>query len=297
MNLQQLRFASAVFDTLSFSKAAELCFVTQSTLSSGIAELEQELGQKLFERNTRTVSATDFGLAMQPRIHSVLAAQEDLLLQAQGFAQAHAGCLRIGLSPLISRAALRAPLNRFRELRPGIEVTLSEMNLTDLQDALEQQRIDFMLAPTRKCRPGERAASLYSELLVFVPQAGRDPVPASDGAVRLKTLAAETFIMVPDECGLAIETRGLFARHRLAPREYSGKALSYEVLEDWAEMGVGAALIPEAKLSLSQNHSLRVICSDGQPAKINYSAIWKTSAEARAEIAVFARLMAQSGET
>jgi len=72
--------------------------------------------------------------------------------------------------------------------------------------------------------PGELAAPLYSGLLYFVPQAGRAPFSVSDGAVRLKTLAAKTSIMVPDECGLAIETGGLFTQMASPPQSIIRRA-------------------------------------------------------------------------
>lgn len=61
MNLSQLRFAQAVAELQSFSRAAEHCHVTQPSLSNGIAQLENELGGKLFERTTRSVHLTPFG--------------------------------------------------------------------------------------------------------------------------------------------------------------------------------------------------------------------------------------------
>lgn len=72
MNLNQLRYAKTVADTGSFTLAAEQCYVTQPTLSNGIAQLEQELGDKIFKRTTRTVSLTPFGEHIMPYIESTL---------------------------------------------------------------------------------------------------------------------------------------------------------------------------------------------------------------------------------
>ena len=85
MNLSQLRFASALASTSSFTAAAAQCCVTQPTLSNGIAQLERELGDRLFIRTTRKVGLTAFGTHMLPYLLEVLSAQGNLLQQAQVF--------------------------------------------------------------------------------------------------------------------------------------------------------------------------------------------------------------------
>ena len=79
MNLNQLRFASALARHASFTRAAEECAVTQPTLSNAIAYLEEEFGEKIFLRTTRKVSLTPFGANLLPEIERVLSAQQNLL--------------------------------------------------------------------------------------------------------------------------------------------------------------------------------------------------------------------------
>jgi DNA-binding transcriptional LysR family regulator len=85
MNLSQLRFAHAVATHGSFTGAAEACFVTQPTLSNGIAQFEEELGAPLFARTTRKVDLTPFGTHLMPYIAEVLNAQRNVLTQAKAF--------------------------------------------------------------------------------------------------------------------------------------------------------------------------------------------------------------------
>jgi LysR family hydrogen peroxide-inducible transcriptional activator len=70
--LRQLRFLVALSDTLNFSRAAELCHVTQPTLSAGIKELEDQLGVPLAERSKRSVMLTPLGVEMVRRARVVL---------------------------------------------------------------------------------------------------------------------------------------------------------------------------------------------------------------------------------
>jgi len=85
MNLSQLRYVKAVADTGSFTHAAERCYVTQPTLSNGIAQLEQEWEERLFTRTTRRVALTPFGHHMLPFIDKMLDAQGALLHETRHF--------------------------------------------------------------------------------------------------------------------------------------------------------------------------------------------------------------------
>src|SRR5258706_9278016 len=102
MNLSQLRFASTVASTGSFTAAAAECCVTQPTLSNGIAQLENELGERLFVRTTRKVALTPFGVHVLPYINEVLSAQASLVHQTQAFLSPGKRLIRIGTSPLVS---------------------------------------------------------------------------------------------------------------------------------------------------------------------------------------------------
>ena len=78
MKLRQLQFVQAVVEHGSFSRAAELCHATQPTLSNAIAQLETELGGKLFTRTTRRVDLTPFGAYLMPDLTAVLEARDEM---------------------------------------------------------------------------------------------------------------------------------------------------------------------------------------------------------------------------
>ena len=100
MNLSHLKFVLATAEQKSFVRAAEKCHVTQSTLSNGVAMIEQELGAKLFERTTRSVDLSAFGKAMIPLIKSVMSAEANLLVQAKNFLNPEKVLIKVGVSPL-----------------------------------------------------------------------------------------------------------------------------------------------------------------------------------------------------
>jgi len=83
-SLRQLQDLVALSDKLNFTRAAEACFVTQSTLSAGLRELEDTLGARLVERDRQTVLMTPVGSEVSQRARAILAAAQDLAEVAAG---------------------------------------------------------------------------------------------------------------------------------------------------------------------------------------------------------------------
>src|SRR5579871_1407795 len=137
MNLNQLRFVSALASSGSFTAAASACAVTQPTLSNAIAQLEEELGQKLFTRTTRKVSLTAFGAHVLPDIERVLAAQHALIRGAEAFLVPGKRLIRIGTSPLLNVRFLNLLIEPFRTKSPEVELVFREMNMADLSRMLD----------------------------------------------------------------------------------------------------------------------------------------------------------------
>ncbi|HZP59663.1 MAG TPA: LysR family transcriptional regulator [Opitutaceae bacterium] len=278
MNLSQLRFAQSLAAAGSFTSAAAACFVTQPTLSNGIAELENELGQKLFARTTRKVALTEFGSHMLPAIAEVLKAQEALAFRAKAYLHPHKRLIRIGTSPLISPAILKAIVEPFQRQSQAVDLIFREMNCDDLNKMLHDGRLDFIFC-AKGSPSGSRARKLertflYREPLFFIPPHSVWRGPMQNRSVKVDDISEETFVMVPDTCGLAQATRALFRSHRCKIHEYSGQALSYQVLEQWADLGIGAAVLPKSKVTLRSDCSLAIVEKGGVPATIEFEALW-----------------------
>jgi LysR family transcriptional regulator, hydrogen peroxide-inducible genes activator len=80
--------------------------------------------------------------------------------------------------------------------------------------------------------------------------------------------------MVPDACGLARATRALFRSQRRKLQEYSGEAMSYQVLEEWAALGIGAAILPKSKVTTSKNASFPIADKAGDEVTISFETSW-----------------------
>ena len=272
MNLSQLRYVKAVAETANFTLAAERCHVTQPTLSNGIAQLEQELEERIFTRTTRAVALTPFGEHIIPLIDKILNANDELLREARNFVHPARTAIRIGTSPLINHGWLAPMLETFRRANPGLEIILHEQNMADLYRMLDDGLLDFVFGVADTRKPSWGTAFLYREPLYFIPRG--DGRPESGEPVPLEQIAGETFVMVPSVCGLARATRALFRSHRRKLHEYPGEAFSYQVLEQWASMGLGAAILPKSKLASPDRKAYALADKNGKELALDFEAVW-----------------------
>jgi LysR family transcriptional regulator, hydrogen peroxide-inducible genes activator len=130
---------------------------------------------------------------------------------------------------------------------------------------------------------------LYKEPLLFVPRGAIGPAGVRKQSVRLAEIAAETYVMVPDACGLARATRELFRSHRRKLIEYSGEAMSYQVLQEWAALGIGAAILPISKIAAKDQAAFPITDKSGQGAVIGFEAVWSRDGVRADHLAAFAK--------
>src|SRR5256885_2088118 len=101
-SLRQLQYAAAVAETGGFRKAAQLCHVSQPSLSAQLAQLEDTLGVRVFERDRRRVLVTAAGAEVLARARRVLLEAEDLMTASARLRDPLCGTLRIGVIPTVS---------------------------------------------------------------------------------------------------------------------------------------------------------------------------------------------------
>ena len=282
-----------VADKGSFTEAASSCFVTQPTLSNGIAQLEAELGDRLFVRTTRKVKLTPFGEQVMPYMADVLRAQTTLELHARNVLHPNMRLLRIGTSPLIRANLLSLMIEPFQAQQPDVDVVLREMNMNDLYRMLGEGLLDVVIGVVGAPRGPWQTAALYSEPLLFLPRGNTYTPRRRNNTVQFAEIAAETYVMVPDACGLARTTRELFRRHRRKLLEYTGEAMSYQVLEEWAALGIGAAILPQSRLTAGHRMAYPIVDKAGQPVTIGFEAVWPRKDAQAPHLALFSQHLAK----
>ena len=143
--LRQLQYLVAVVELKHFSHAAEKCFVTQSTLSAGIQDLELQLGTVLLERSKRRVLPTPIGIEIANRAQQILTLSADLVAYASSSASPLGGQLRLGVIPTIGPFLLTKILPVIRKSLPELELFLFEEQSSILLNKLEEGSIDIAI--------------------------------------------------------------------------------------------------------------------------------------------------------
>jgi LysR family hydrogen peroxide-inducible transcriptional activator len=142
ITLKQLHHALAVSETRHFKHAAEQCFVSQSALSSSIAELERQLGLPLFERDNKKVLVTPFGQSILKRAAQVVNEVQDIEALAKNQQSPLSQPFSMGVIPTIAPYLLPQVLPSLRADYPKLELTIVEEQSAVLVDAVKKGQLD-----------------------------------------------------------------------------------------------------------------------------------------------------------
>ena len=144
MELRQLKYFITSADTLNFTEAARQCFITQSTLSQQIKQLETELGVLLFERIGKRVFLTETGRDFLPYARQTVADADYGVQRIKDIEELKTGRLCIGttfgLSALITDA-----IARFSEQYPEVHLEVMFLKQDELIEAVRERKVDFAL--------------------------------------------------------------------------------------------------------------------------------------------------------
>ena len=197
--LRQLAYLVALADRLNFRAAAEAQFVTQSTLSAWIKELENVLGAQLVERDKRHVRLTAVGEEVVARARELLAGATDLAEAARSAAAPLSGPLRLGAIPTIAPFLLPAVLPPLRRAHPALKLYLRE-DLTDrLLERLRAGSLDIALVALPYDTGDFHVRELYKDEFWFV--AREDDPAAGEKEIAIRKLdTGEVLLLEEGHC-------------------------------------------------------------------------------------------------
>ncbi len=143
--LRQLQYLVAVVELRHFGQAAERCFVTQSTLSAGIQDLEALLGTPLLERTKRTVLPSVLGEEVAEQAREILTLSGDLVERVQAESAPYGGTVRLGLIPTIAPFLLPTVLPTLRAALPEADFLLQEGQSAELVRQVAVGELDIAI--------------------------------------------------------------------------------------------------------------------------------------------------------
>lgn len=278
MNGRHVQFAVTTAAERSFSAAALRCHVSQPTLSNGIAVLEKQLGGALFLRTTRKVELSPFGRHMLPMLEALEQSRREIKSAARKYYEPTHQLIRIGLSPLVDMKRIKSLLEPFRAEFPKCEIFFKECFVPDMDGHLDKAQLDIVIRPRQPAKANSRSLhthELYREPVFYLPPHAGEPESAGRQAATVAEIADGEFLLGPEGCGLAAFTRTLFKRAGKQLIEYRGQALSYQLMQDWADCGIGATILPGSKLMPQYRARARPLSQRrGAPVQVSFDAVW-----------------------
>jgi LysR family hydrogen peroxide-inducible transcriptional activator len=284
--LKQLQYLVALRQHGHFGKAAEACFVTQSTLSASLRELESSLGLTLVERTRRVVRFTALGERIADKAIRLLRQAEELAEMARAEGQPLHGELRMGVIPTIAPFLLPAMLPRLRSEWPKLKLYLREETSQAACEALHRGHLDcVLLALPYACGEVDSAPLFDDRLFVAFPQ-GEAP---RGSTVDVDSIDESRMLLLED--GHCLKDHALSACNR--PDLRSRAAMMGTALHTLVQMvdnGLGLTFVPamaiEAGILEGTNVDARPLRSDHGFRRV--ALIWRRSSPREKEFQLLA---------
>lgn len=242
---QQLRYLVALAESRHFSRAAQACAVTQSTLSAGILALERQLDIQILDRAAgRHVVFTPLGLELVERARAALSALAAVTEAALAAREPMAGPLRMGVIPTVGPFLLPRLMPTLRSAFPKLRLYLREDTTARLVDRLNTSRLDLLLlALPCDCGGAEVRPIARDPFLVALPPS--HPLSNAD-TVPVSALATERLLLLEEGHCLreqALSACGLLAGERGDQDNFA--ATSLHTLVQMVASGLGITLLPQ----------------------------------------------------
>ncbi|MDE0453113.1 MAG: LysR substrate-binding domain-containing protein [Gammaproteobacteria bacterium] len=239
--MKQLQYLVALTDTQHFGRAAQRCYITQSTLSAGIRDLESVLGIPIAERSNRHVLITRVGRQIAERARALLRDAEEVMEVARAGRSPMTGEMRLGVIPTIGPFLLPQVLPVLRDRFPELTIYLREEQTAPLLARLEEGELDAALIAL----PYETEDFSIDVILKdeFLFACHRTHALASADEVSLDALADEQLMLLAEgHClrGHTLDACGVGDTKARAQFEAS----SLYTLVQMVAAGIGVTLIP-----------------------------------------------------
>jgi LysR family transcriptional regulator, hydrogen peroxide-inducible genes activator len=272
--IKQLQYLVALHEHGHFGRAADASFVSQSTLSAGIRELESLLGVTLVERSRRVVRFTPLGEQVTAKAHRLLREAEELSELVQASGKPLSGELRMSVIPTIAPFLLPRILPRLRKERPALKLFLREETSDHAMESLHHGRADcVLLALPFATGEVERAHIADDRLYVAFPKDDpRDP-PAEIPAAMIDQ---NRLLLLED--GHCLRDHALAACNRPDLRANATMiGTSLHTLVQMVDNGLGLTMLPQMAIDAGILHETQIVARPlkGKAAAREIALVWR----------------------
>lgn len=240
MTLQELKYLVALADHGHFGRAAEACFITQSTLSTQLKKLEDFLGVTLFDRSLKRVTPTPIGQEILQAARNIVEESERIKELAKHAQDPMARTLRLGVIPTLGPYYLPHALMLVHKKHSGLRMLLREEMTPQILDHLADGKLDAGLLALPVADDNLRVEPLFYEPFYAALPAGH--ALAKRDVLKVSDIMAEKLLLLDEGHCLrdqALDVCGTGSRGREEVR-----ATSLETLRQMVGMGLGVTLLP-----------------------------------------------------
>jgi len=285
LTIRQLKYFSAAAELGKVSEAAVQLNVSQSAVTSAIRELEDMLGQQLFERQSRGVELTDAGRRFLSHAYSVLSAADDAMRMPREAASV-SGVLSLAATYTVIGYFLPHHLQRFAQRYPHVDLKVHELHREAIEEGLIADRYDLSVLLTGNVVSSEITTETFfgSPRRLWLP--AKHPLLDLD-EVSLEDVAKEPYIMLTvDEA--AYTSLRYWGRTPYQP-DIKLRTSSVEAVRSMVANGLGVAILSDMVYrpwSLEGRRIETITLKDAAPA-MNVGLAWKTGATYTPVMAAF----------
>jgi LysR family hydrogen peroxide-inducible transcriptional activator len=291
--LKQLRYLCAVAEHAHFGHAARACHVSQSTLSAGIAELEDVLGAPLVERSNRQVILTLLGEDVVGRAGNILLAVDDIVASCRAAAEPFSGAMRLGVIPTVAPFILPHLLNELRTHYPEFRLFIREDLSEQLLENLGRGELDVLLLALPFPARGVEVRTLFEdEFLLACPPGHR--LAGGEGLATADLRGADLLLLEDGHC---LREHALEAcKLRDGDVNVPYQATSLNTIVQMVANGIGITLLPRMALNANvlagTDVRVRPFSSPGVARRIGL--MWRRNSPRQAEFRLFGDFIAKA---
>lgn len=292
--LKQLQYLVALRDHGHFGRAADSCFVTQSTLSAGLRELEALIGVTLVERTRRVVRFTPMGDRIAAKARRVLREAEELGELAQAAGRPLSGDMRLSVIPTIAPFVLPRILPRLRRDYPDLKLYLREETSGAACEGLQNGRTDCVLLALPFACGDVAVRPLFDDrLFVAFPEQEYAPCPTSLAASDID----ETRLLLLED-GHCLKDHALSACNRPELRaEATMLGTSLHTIVQMVDNGLGVTILPEMAISagILENTQVAARPLDASHPMREIALVWRKASPRERDFHLLADMLAAAG--
>ena len=260
ITFKQINYAIAVAETLHFKKAAEKCFVSPSTLSNAITEMESQLGINIFERDNKKVIVTNLGQSIIEKAKNIKNEIENINKLSELNSKLFSNSISLGIIPTIGPFLLPVLLPRIKKDFPNLNLNIFEAQTDVLLKKISSGEIEMAIMALPFQTSGYRVTKFWNENFFWITK--KEDPRAVGTSIKAKDLDLSELIMLEEGNCLKDHILNACKIKNTSKITFNASTLSTSI--ELVKGGIGTTLVPEMAVTklIADNPELSILKLD-----------------------------------